>query len=226
MIATCPIVCDQSPAFLLMFLQVRPQLQSLMASVTRVLPEGCAEDMVQSLLNQIRTSKTDAESARTSNAVSSGIPRNVPTAAAQSESACEIVKQFILANNSENIKMHPAFSRFIFLVKSAICTCPGNMTTCPSHAATSEPISLEDLFFFMSTALSDCVGAMVPTVASGTNMISDLILTCEHEKVSAPPYPETIAFLMKTKEDCTAHSMCRIHWKDIFLMFCNSVQVV
>ena len=197
---------------MIVFLQVRPQLQTLMASVNRVLPEGCAEDMVQSLLNQIRTSKTDVDAARPSAALFSCIPRNLPTAAAQSDNACEIVKQFILANNSENIKMHPAFSRFIFLMKAAICTCPNNMSTCPSHAATSEPITLEDLFFFMSTALSDCVGAMVPTVALGANLVSDLIQSCE--KQSAPAFPETIGFLLTTMEDCSdcsANSACSIH---------------
>ena len=137
---------------------MRPQLQNMMASVNRMLPDGAAEDMVQNLLSQIRTANADSVTATapsdgSARQTCSGIPRTLPTAASQSENACSVVRQWIATNNAEDVKMHPAFSRFVRTLKMCLCTCPEKTLTCPAHVSTTESISMEDLFFHMGNCM-------------------------------------------------------------------------
>ena len=179
---------------------MRPQLQSMMASVNRMLPDGAVQDMVQNLLSQIRNANADSMAATapsdgSARQTSPGIPRTVPTAAAQSENACAVVKQWIATNNAEDVKMHPAFSRFVRTLKMCLCTCPEKTRTCPAHVSSTDSISLDDLFFHIGNCMYECVSEMVPLVALGGNMINDLMDSAE----DPPSFPETIGFLMTTQ---------------------------
>ena len=183
----------------------------MMAAVNKVLPEGDPQDMIQTLLTQIRTSSSSGPTASgmatgpTSEATrqsvsSTGIPCTLPTAAAQSEQACNLVKQWLMANNNEDIKMHPAFSRFVKTMKQHVCSCPEMMLSCPAHGqSSSESLTLEDFFFHVASCVFDCVHELVPTVALGANMIHE-VANQQAEQDIVIAFPDTIGFLMTAKE--------------------------
>lgn len=177
----------------------------MMASINKALPQGGADDIVQSLLHQIRSSKSDTVDSSESK---HGIPRTIPTAALQSEQACEVARQWILANNAELLANHPAFSRFVARLKTHLCTCPADTLRCPTHATTASPdsLTLEDLIFLVGTCLADLVNHMVPTVALGANMVHDLVKVAESKGTDVPSFPSSAEFLMK-KEDSIPHAM-------------------
>lgn len=179
----------------------------MMASINKALPQGGADDIVQSLLHQIRSSRSET-AVESSDTSKNGIPRTIPTAALQSEQACDITRQWILANNAELLANHPSFSRFVARLKSCLCTCPTDTLRCPSHATAASPdsLTLEDLVFLIGNCLSDCVNHMVPTVALGAKMVQELVDLAESKEMDAPSFPSSAEFLMK-KEDRSCHVM-------------------
>ena len=188
----------------------------MMSALNKALPNGAAEDMVQNLLNQIRSSKEDSVTSPMAPASSdvarssSGIPCNtLPTVAAQSDNACGIVMQWLSANTAEDVNMHPAFSRMVRTLKKCVCTCPQQTLTCPSHVRSAESLTLEDLFFHIANCVYECVPEMVPTVALGANMILELITSSPAD--ATPSFPETMSFLM-TNKDCQTRLFRLIDW--------------